>query len=203
MRRIAVKRPILSLAALLMLVVMSGLVPTALADDDGDDDDDGGSSTRIVDFTFGSGTAQFAAGQAQFDFNVESGPNGEAVVGSARLRSAFGVEFAGPATCLAVDGNRAVFEVDNQNPLNAFEDVVVFVGDFGAAGANDEFNFHFIIGVADAICPAPAPTDRPQIDGDIVVGDNVLVDRGEDDDDEGDGDGDDEDDDDERDGDDD
>jgi hypothetical protein len=169
---------------LLLLVVLAACVFTASAPADDDDDDDGGSSTRLVDFTFGSGTADFGVGQpAKFDFDVQSGPNGEAVVGSATLTSAFGVEFAGPATCLRVAGNRAVFEVDNQNPANPLQDVVVFVGDFGLAGAMDEFNFHFIIGVADATCPDPAPTDRPQIVGDIVVGDNVARPRSDDDDD--------------------
>jgi hypothetical protein len=175
-------RPLRFLLILLVLVFAASVfIASAPADDDDDDD---GSSTRIVDFTFGSGTATFPAGTATFDFDVESGPNGEAVVGFATLRSAFGVPFAGPATCLRVAGNRAVFEVDNQTGTMA--DVVVFVGDFGPAGAGDEFNFHFIAGVADATCPDPAPTDRPEIVGDIVVGDNVPVRGDEDDDDDGD-----------------
>lgn len=168
----------------LLLLVFAASVFTASAPADDDDDDGGGSSTRLVDFTFGSGTAAFPAGTATFDFDVESGPNGEAVVGFATLTSAFGVPFAGPATCLRVAGNRAVFEIDNQT--GTLQDVVVFVGDFGAAGAMDEFNFHFIVGVADATCPDPAPTDRPEIVGDIVVGDNVPVRGDEDDEDDGD-----------------
>jgi hypothetical protein len=65
-----------------------------------------------------------------------------------------------------------VFEVDNQNPANASQDVVAFVGDCGPAGLNDEFNFHLLTGLADATCPDPARTDRPAIVGDIVVGDD-------------------------------
>jgi hypothetical protein len=43
--RIAVKRRVGRLAALLMLALLAGLVPTALADDDGDDD---GGGTPVV-----------------------------------------------------------------------------------------------------------------------------------------------------------
>lgn len=166
---------------LVLLLALAASVFTASAPADDDDDDDGGSSARIVDFTFGSGTAAFPAGTATFDFDVESGPNGEAVVGFATLTSAFGVPFAGPVTCLRVDGKRAVFEVDNQ--AGTMADVVVFVGDFGPAGAGDEFQFHFIGGFADAMCPDPRPEETPPIVGDIVVGDNVLVGGGGDDDD--------------------
>jgi hypothetical protein len=175
-----------------LVLMLAATVFAASAPADDDDDDGGGSSTRVVDFTFGSGTAEFPPfGTSTFDFDVESGPNGEAVAGFATLVSAFGVPFAGPATCLRVAGNRAVFEVDNQT--GTMQDVVVFVGDFGPAGVGDEFNFFFIVGVADATCPAPGPTDRPPIVGDIVVGDDVPVSGGGDDDDDDDDDGGDED----------
>jgi hypothetical protein len=186
--------PRFPLFVLMLVFAASVLAAPAPADDDDDDGGGGGgSSSRVVDYTFGSGTAEFPPfGTSTFDFDVESGPNGEAVVGFATLTSAFGIPFSGPATCLSVAANRAVFEVDNQNPANSTQDVVVFVGDFGSAGAGDEFNFHFIVGVADGVCPAPGPTDRPPIVGDIVVGDNVPARGGggggddDDDDDEGD-----------------
>jgi hypothetical protein len=180
-----------------LLLVFAASVFAASAPADDDDDGGGGSSTSLVDFTFGSGTADFPAGQASFDFDVTSGPNGEAVVGFATLTSAFGVPFAGPVTCLRVAGNRAVFEVDNQ--AGTMADVMVFVGDFGPAGAGDEFQFHFIGGFADAVCPDPRPEETPPIVGDIVVGDNVLVGgggNGDDDDDDDDDEGDDDEDDD-------
>jgi hypothetical protein len=186
-------RPPRFLLFLLLLVFAASVFAASAPADDDDDDDGGGSSTSLVDFTFGSGTADFPAGQASFDFDVTSGPNGEAVVGFATLTSAFGVPFAGPATCLRVAGNRAVFEVDNQ--AGTMADVVVFVGDFGPAGAGDEFNFHFIAGFADATCPNPGPEETPPIVGDIVVGDNVPVGGGGDDDDEDDEDDEDEEDD--------
>lgn len=192
-------RPLRFLLLLLLLTLTASVFTASAPADDDDDDGDGGSSTRVVDFTFGSGTAAFPPfGTATFDFDVESGPNGEDVVGLATLRSAFGVPFSGPVTCLRVAGNRAVFEVDNQNPANSLQDVVVFVGDFGSAGAGDEFNFHLIPipEVADASCPPPAATDHPPIVGDIVVGDDVSVRRGGDDDDGDDDDGDEDDDDD-------
>jgi hypothetical protein len=182
-RRIALKRRVLCLAALLMLVVMSGMVPTALADDD-DDDDGGRGSATLVDFTSGRGTANFGVGvPSTFDFNVTSGPTG--VAGSATLTSAFGVPFSGPATCLRVVGNLAVFEVDSQPPADP-RDVVVFVGDFGVLGKpqRDSFNFDFVDGIADADCPGVSERERSVVTGDIVVGDDQPARRGNEDDDE-------------------
>jgi hypothetical protein len=184
--RIALKRRIRGLAALLMLAVMIGLTPTAFADDDDDDDDRDGAPTALIDFARGTGTAEFEGGlvPSTFDFDVTSGPMGERVAGSATLTSAFGVLFFGPATCLRVVGNLAVFEVDNQNPANASQDVVVFVGDFGVAGVPgvDAFNFD-VISMADSDCPDVRERERSVVAGDIVVGDNQSVRRGGDDDD--------------------
>jgi hypothetical protein len=183
--RIAVKRRIRGLAVLLMLAVMIGLTPTAFADDDDDDDDErGGRPSAVVDFTFGKGTADFGlpppAIQATFDFDAQSGPNGELATGFARLTDVSGNSYSGPVTCLNVQGSRAVFEVDN----TLGGDVVVFVGDFGVGPNVDEFNFD-PIAEADATCPGTADRENSVVTGDIVVGDNQSVRRGGDDDDEG------------------
>jgi hypothetical protein len=183
------KRRLPALAALIILLAMIGGVPNAFADDDDRDDDDGRTrSPDLIDFTTGTGTAQFGALTSTFNFEVTSGPLGEGAVGFATLTSAFGVRFSGPATCLRVDGNLAVFEVDSQDPADP-RDVVVFVGDFGVAGVPqpDSFNFHFINGFADADCPTPSEREPEHsvVTGDIVVGDNLPPPRrrvGDDDD---------------------
>jgi hypothetical protein len=178
---------------LLLVFAASVFAASAPADDDDDDDDDGGSPT-LIDSTSGRGNADFGFPVlSTFDFNVTSGPGGENVAGSATLMSVFGNTYSGPATCLRVVGNRAVFEVDNQNPTAGDpRDVVVFVGDFGVGVRVDEFNFD-PLSEADAVCPSPQERERSVITGDIVVSDDVPAPRGGDDDDD---DGDDEDDDD-------
>jgi hypothetical protein len=179
---------------LLLVMFFAATVFTAAAAADDDDDDDArkGSGT-LVDFARGTGTAEFQGGlvPSTFDFDVTSGPAGEAAAGFATLTSAIGETFSGPATCLRVSGNLAVFEVDNQNPANAARDVVVFVGDFGALGVpeRDSFNFDLIGGVADANCPDVQERERSVVAGDIEVADNAQPRRGggdDDDDDEGD-----------------
>jgi hypothetical protein len=190
--RIAMRRRVVGLAALLMFAVMSGLAPTALADDDDEDDDERGRpSSALVDFARGTGTARFEGGlvPSTFDFGVTSGPMGEGAAGFATLTSAFGVPFSGPATCLRVVGNLAVFEIDNQNPANSSQDVVVFVGDFGVLGVpqRDAFNFDIIRdGVADADCPGVGERERSVVTGDIEVADNAAPRRQGDDDEDGD-----------------
>src|SRR5918992_810363 len=179
MRRcMAAKRRVPALAAVVILVVVGGAAPTALADDDDRDDDDRRrSSPNLIDFTAGNGTAQFAevpTGTSTFNFEVTSGPLGEGAAGYATLTSASGIPFSGPATCLRVVGNLAVFEVDSQPPADP-RDVVVFVGDFGVLGRpeRDTFNFDLIGGVADTDCPDVGVRERSVVTGDIVVGDNV------------------------------
>lgn len=175
-------RFLLPLLLLLLLLAASVFTASAMADDD--DDDDGGSSSRIVDFTFGNGTADFGLPapfvRATFDFDVQSGPNGEAAAGFATLTDVRGNTYTGPATCLHVHGNRAVFEVDNTNPLT--QDVVVYVGDFGAGLNVDEFNFDVIL-QADTTCPVTLDRENSVVTGDIVVSDNAPPRRGGDDDD--------------------
>jgi hypothetical protein len=177
---------------LLLLVLLAASLFTASAPADDDDDDDGRPSPRVVDFTFGNGTADFGLPEpfihATFDFDVQSGPNGEAAAGFATLTDVRGNTYTGPATCLHVEGNRAVFEVDNTNPLGS--DVVVYVGDFGVGQNVDEFNFDLIV-LADSACPGIADRENSVVTGDIVVGDNVPVRHGETDDDDDDEDGDD------------
>jgi hypothetical protein len=182
-------RKLLVLLGALFALLAWSLVPTAYGEDDDGDDDGGGGSTILVDFTAGSGTATFGVGAtASFDFDVQSGPTGP--IGGGSFTNVSGTVFTGPATCLRVDGNLAVFEIDNQNPNG--QDLEVFVGDFGPFGMDDQINFGTGVGVADANCPDPKTIDEPLIVGDIVVGSRP----GDGDDDDGDDDdGDDDDDD--------
>jgi hypothetical protein len=152
-------------------------------DDDDNDDGNGSSSVPIGDFTFGAGTAAFppVVQVSMFRFAAASGPGGENPSGFADATSVFGERFAGPVTCLRVEGRRAAFEVDS----TVGRDAVFFVGDFGPAGVGDEFNFD-PIGQADATCPDPGSREQSLVSGDIVVGDNEPVGgRGDDDDDDG------------------
>jgi hypothetical protein len=177
---------LLVLLAMLAAVLACSVSP-ALADDDDDDDDGGGSSTGIVDYTVGNGVALFEVApdtfrESTFDFEAQSGPNGELASGFATLTSAAGNLYVGPVTCLHVAGNRAVFEVDN----TVGEDVVVYVGDFGIGVNVDEFNFDHI-GLADTSCPGVADREDSVVVGDIEVGDNAPPRRRGDDDDDDDG----------------
>jgi hypothetical protein len=167
---------------LLVLVVLAASAFTASAPADDDDDDDGSSSPALVDFTFGSGTADFGLSPpfvlSTFSFDVQSGPNGEAATGFATLTDVRGNLYIGPATCLNVQGMRAVFEVAN----TLGDHVRVFVGDFGVGMNIDEFNFD-LIAQADATCPDVGDRENSVVAGDIVVRDNAPPRRGGDDDD--------------------
>jgi hypothetical protein len=175
-------RPLRVLLVVVLVLFAAGSFAASAPADDDDDDDRG--TPQFVDFTTGNGRAQFGLSTlSTFDFHVQSGPNGESATGFATLTSAAGLPYSGSATCLTVSGSRAVFEIDNTNPATIAFDVVVFVGDFGAGGVGDEFNFDHIT-QADGVCPGPAGRENSVIQGDIVVRDNALAPSGDDDDDE-------------------
>jgi hypothetical protein len=158
-------------------VLLAACVFTTSAPADDDDDDDGGGSGQVIDFASGAGTAIFDAAVSDFDFHVQS--VGGVVSGGGSFTTTFGLggTFVGPATCLSVSGNRAVFEIDN---TGSGGDILVAVGDWGPGGMGDEYNFHPLPAGADAICDAVG-FDSPLILGDIEVGDDQPAPSGGDD----------------------
>jgi hypothetical protein len=104
------------------------------------------------------------------DLNATSGPSGENPTGQVRFDvPALPVSVGGPVTCLAVSGNTAIINVQDQ--INPLPDVVtVEVVD----DEPDTFDANTVFGRAPTDCsplPSPSPGGGPLSSGNITVTD--------------------------------
>jgi hypothetical protein len=132
-----------------LVVLVAVLAPSAAAQVPTQDSVTGtGSSSGGVGFTF--------------EFDAHSGPSGENPTGHVTFRFAAdgSVFFSGPVTCLAVDGNFAILNVDTPQ--------------FHAVGleVTDSLSGDLIRGIPTGISrcsPIGSAVDFPVISGDVVV----------------------------------